>query len=80
MNNLPLYDDDETELDAELAKAAMGGDHICFYVNVDGIEARVHGNPNMPPETLSALEEMIRKVAEWVQSGDYKSRKAARDE
>lgn len=67
--------DDEYETDLEddeeikaLEKAAFGG-HEDVWIEVDGHQQRVLGDPNMSEETKQSLAEMIKAVTKALNEG-----------
>ncbi len=67
-------DDDEDDIDDEeyerLESAAFGG-HKDVWIEVDGHQQRVLGDPNMSEETKLALAHMIKAATEAVERGDF---------
>lgn len=61
------YDDEETEA---LERAAFGG-HEDVWIDVDGHQQRVLGDPNMSEETKQALAAMIKAATEAIERGDF---------
>ena|SRR6185369_1039038 len=66
-DNPDYEEDDEYE---ELASAAFGG-HKDVWIEVDGHQQRVLGDPNMSEETKQALAKMIKAVTKAVENGDF---------
>lgn len=62
-----LEDDEEIKA---LEKAAFG-DHEDVWIEIDGHQQRVLGDPNMSPETAKALGELIKAAARAVANGDF---------
>jgi hypothetical protein len=63
------YSDDDEEMKA-LEKAAFGG-HEDVWIEVDGHQQRVLGDPNMSEETKKALAGLIKAATEAVERGDF---------
>ena len=61
------YSDEETEA---LERAAFGG-HEDVYIEVDGQQQRVLGDPNMSEETKQALAGLIKAATEAIERGDF---------
>ncbi len=60
------YEDEETE---SLERAAFGG-HEDVWIEVDGHQQRVLGDPDMSEETKQALAAMIKAATKAILGGD----------
>ena len=60
---------DEDDYDVEFPADELGG-HQDVWIEVDGHQQRVLGDPNMSEETKQALAEMIKAV----QNGNFKKK------
>lgn len=60
-------DDEEAE---RLVREAFGG-HKDVWIDVDGHQQRVLGDPNMSEETKKALAGLVKAATEAVERGDF---------
>lgn len=60
----------QADYDDFLEREAFGG-HKDVWIEVDGHQQRVLGDPNMSDETKEALAKMIKAATEAVQRGDF---------
>ena len=64
------YEDDEDDEELEALEKEAFGNHEDVWIEVDGHQQRVLGDPNMSEETKQALAEMIKAV----QNGNFKKK------
>lgn len=60
----------QSDYNAFLERAAFGG-HQDVWIEVDGKQQRVLGDPNMSEETKKSLAEMIKAATRAIQNGDF---------
>lgn len=68
------YEDEEiTDEEYERLETAAFGGHKDVWIEVDGHQQRVLGDPNMSEETKQALAGLIKAATEAVERGDFDS-------